>query len=359
MPLEEDFTPNAPVKSFPIGPRRIGPGEPCFIIAEVAQSHDGSLGIAHSFIDAAADAGADAIKFQTHIAAAESTVDEPFRVPFSYVDRSRYDYWKRMEFSADQWAGLLDHARRRGILFLSSVFSIEAVDLLERIGVPAWKLGAGEFTNFELLAAILPSRLPILLSTGMSTWEEIAAVDRFIKAREVPFALLQCTSKYPAPLKDVGLNVIREFARRFRVPAGLSDHSGVVYPALAAMAQAANIIEVHVTFHRGMYGPDVPASIRFEDLRLLADARDAFHEMMSRPVDKDRNAAELEPMRSIFRKSLALKMDRPKGTRLTREMLTLKKPGTGIPAADIERCIGRVLAADVPASRLLAWPDLE
>jgi N-acetylneuraminate synthase len=108
-----------------------------------------------------------------------------------------------------------------------------------------------------------------------------------------------------------------------------------------------------------MFGPDVPASIRFEDLRLLADARDAFQEMMSRPVDKDRSAAELEPMRSIFRKSLALKMDLPKGTRLTREMLTLKKPGTGIPAKDIERCVGRVLAADVPASRLLAWPDLE
>src|SRR5258706_2048327 len=140
----------------------------CLIIAEVAQAHDGSLGLAHAFIDAIAAAGADAVKFQTHIAAAESTPAEPFRVKFSKQDASRYEYWKRMEFTEDQWRGLAEHARERGILFVSSPFSIEAVDLLERVGMPMWKIPSGETSNAMLLDRILDTGAPVLLSTWMS-----------------------------------------------------------------------------------------------------------------------------------------------------------------------------------------------
>ena len=155
----------------------------------VALTHDGSLGQAHAFVDAIADAGADAVKFQTHIAAAESTPAEPFRVHFSRQDATRYDYWKRMEFTEEQWRGLAEHARERGILFLSSAFSIEAVDLLERIGMPLWKVGSGETSNTLLLDRMAATGAPVLLSSGMSPIGEIDAAVARIAARNVPVGL--------------------------------------------------------------------------------------------------------------------------------------------------------------------------
>src|SRR5436190_8788137 len=144
--------------------------ERVLVIAEVGQTHDGSLGLAHAFVDAVADAGADAVKFQTHIAAAESSPGEPWRVRFSYEDDSRYAYWQRMEFDEDGWRGLRAHAHDRGIAFLSSPFSLEAVELLERVGVPGWKIGSGEVSNAPLLDRVAAGGLPVLLSTGMSPW---------------------------------------------------------------------------------------------------------------------------------------------------------------------------------------------
>src|SRR2546421_10259699 len=145
-----------------------GRGDGCLIIGEVARTTAGSLGLAHAFVDAIANAGADAVKFQTHIASAESTPSEPFRVKFSRQDKTRYDYWKRMEFTEEGWRGLAEHARERGVLFLSSPFSIEAVDLLERIGMPLWKIASGETSNSALLDRIIATGRPVLLSTGMS-----------------------------------------------------------------------------------------------------------------------------------------------------------------------------------------------
>ena len=147
----------------------------CLIIGEIAQTHDGSLGTAHAYIDAVANAGADAIKFQTHIAAAESTPGEPWRVKFSRQDATRFEYWRRMEFSQEQWHGLAAHARERGLLFLSSAFSPEAVDLLERVGVPGWKVGAGEVSNLPLLEKMARTGKPVILSSGMSDWAELDA----------------------------------------------------------------------------------------------------------------------------------------------------------------------------------------
>ena len=158
--------------------RYVGPGHPSLVIAEIAQAHDGSLGTAHAYIDAVSAAGADAIKFQTHIAAAESTPEEPWRVKFSQQDKTRYDYWKRMEFTEEQWAALREHANESGLIFLSSPFSIEAVDLLTRVGVPAWKVASGEVNNTVMLDHMAQTGLPILLSTGMSPFSEIdKAVD--------------------------------------------------------------------------------------------------------------------------------------------------------------------------------------
>ncbi len=347
------------VEPVNIGLQPVGPGCPSFIIAEVAQAHDGSLGLAHSYIDAAKKAGADAIKFQTHIASAESTKAEPFRTKFSFQDDTRYEYWKRMEFTREQWAGLSRHAADAGLLFLSSPFSVEAVELLDKIGVPAWKIGSGEINNPFLLQAVLDTKKPVLLSSGMSDWNELsAAVDR-IQSTSSPLVVFQCTSKYPVPMSDIGLNVIHEMRDEFRVPVGLSDHSGTVYPSLAAMAQGADIVEVHVVFSKDMFGPDTPASLTLNELQLLSEARDAFHEMRINPVDKNKMSRELSSMRSLFNKSVALRSDQKKDTVLEREMLTVKKPGTGIPAKDLDSCIGRRLRHAVSADRVLDWRDLE
>jgi N,N'-diacetyllegionaminate synthase len=337
----------------------IGKSEPCFIIAEVSQAHDGSLGFAHSFIDAVADAGADAIKFQTHIAHAESTKDEEFRINFSYEDKTRFDYWRRMEFTAEQWEGLYRHALERNLMFLSSAFSGEAVELLDKLGIPAWKVGSGETGNSLLLSKMAQTGKPILLSTGMSGWDEITETIQIIQNQGNPLAVFQCTSKYPNSFDEVGLNVLNELRKRFEVPVGLSDHSGSVYPVLAAMAVEANLVEVHVTFHRAMFGPDVPASVTLEELKFLTQARDAFYRMERNPVDKNKMASELSPMRSLFNKSVALKNDMIKGTVLQDDMLTGKKPGSGIPVTEIKQCVGKMLTRDVSANSILRRSDLK
>src|SRR3954454_2663191 len=161
MPLDMTSSP----AQFAIGPHRVGPGCPVLVVAEVAQAHDGSLGTAHAYIDAVARSGAQAIKFQTHIAEAESTPGEQFRVKFSPQDATRYDYWMRMEFTPDQWRGLADHARAAGLLFLSSPFSIQAVELLESLDVPAWKVGAGEIASLPMIDCMAATKKPVLLSS--------------------------------------------------------------------------------------------------------------------------------------------------------------------------------------------------
>ena len=330
-----------------------------FLVAEVAQAHDGSLGSAHAFIDAAAEAGSDAVKFQTHIAAAESTLDEPFRVRLSDQDASRYAYWQRMEFSAEAWKALANHARDRGLHFIASPFSVEAVHLLAKLGMPAWKVGSGEIRSRDLLQAILEAGGPVLLSTGMSRWDEIDDAVHFLRAQDAEVVLLQCTSQYPTPLAQVGINVLDEMARRYECPVGLSDHSGTPYPSLAAMARGASIVEVHVTFHRRAYGPDVPASVTFEELALLAQARDAFAEMAANPVDKDAVAASLSSLRTTFRRSVAPSRRLPAGAVLKRDMLTGKKPASGISIDELETLIGRRLARDVTPDRLMRWEDVD
>lgn len=339
--------------------RRIGEGHKAYIIAEVAQAHDGSLGYAHSFIDAAADSGADAIKFQTHIARAESTRDETFRVPLSGQDATRYEYWQRMEFTPEGWAALFNHAKARNITFLSSAFSCEAVDLLEKLGIAAFKVGSGEVWSEDLLASIIKTCKPILLSTGMSSFAEIDAMVADIGAQGSGLGLFQCTSEYPVALERVGLNICDEFRARYHCPVGLSDHSGTVFPALAAMARGVDMIEVHVTYDRRMYGPDTKASVTFAELEMIARARDAFHTMLTHPVDKDVMVGDMAQMRKLFTKSVALKTDMPRGTVLTADILCAKKPGTGVPYNEKSKLIGKKLSRDVPCDRLLRIEDIE
>jgi N-acetylneuraminate synthase len=347
------------IDSISIEACEIGPGKPCLIIGEVAQAHDGGLGTAHAFVDAIASAGADAVKFQTHIAEAESTPAEPWRVKFSLQDVTRYDYWKRMAFTEDQWKGLAQHARERGLVFLSSPFSLEAIELLVRVGVPAWKIASGEVSNTGLLERVAETGLPVLMSSGMSPLAEMDAAVKTVKGHSAPLAVLQCTSAYPCPPEKVGLNLIRFYRERYGCPVGLSDHSGSVYTGLAAAALGADVLEVHVTLSREMFGPDVVASVTTSEFRQLVDGIRYIERINANPVDKDDMAREMEPLRELFTKSVVAQADIPAGATIRREHLAAKKPGTGIPAGRLPDLLGKRLRRSVKVDELLAEDDFE
>lgn len=329
----------------------------CLIIGEVSQSHDGSLGMAHAFIDAIADAGADAVKFQTHIAAAESTPGEPWRVKFSRQDKSRYEYWQRMEFTETQWLGLKQHADERGLLFLSTPFSDEAVELLTRIEMAVWKIASGEVNNLPMLKRIAAAGQPLILSSGMSDWDELDQAVELIRQCGNPLAVLQCTSAYPCPPENVGLNLLEHFRDRYASAVGLSDHSGNIFAGLAAVTLGADVLEIHVAFSREMFGPDVPASVTTAELKRLVEGARQIEKMIANPVSKDSMAAELTPLRHLFTKSIVASSNLVAGKVLTAQDVKLKKPGTGLPSTSLPEVIGKTLRRDLCADEMISLQD--
>jgi N-acetylneuraminate synthase len=259
-----------------------------------------------------------------------------------------------MEFSEEQWRGLKRHAEKRGLLFLSSPFSFEAVDLLERLGVAAWKIPSGETGNVPMLEGMIATGWPVLLYTCMSTLNLIDAAVNLVQASGVPLVIFQCTSAYPCPPEKVGLNLISWFRERYDCSVGLSDHSGTIYPGLAAAALGVQMLEVHVTLSREMFGPDVPASVTISELRQLVQGTRFIEKMVACPVDKEQMANDMGPLRSMFTKSIVARKDLPAGTVLQMEHLTLKKPGTGLPPSRLTQIIGRRLKKPVRADGQIA-----
>jgi N-acetylneuraminate synthase len=258
-----------------------------------------------------------------------------------------------MEFTEEQWHGLKQHADERGLQFLSSPFSIEAVDLLTRVGVAAWKVASGEVSNTLLLDRMLTTGLPMLLSSGMSSLHELDAAVAMAQKQGVPLTVLQCTSAYPCPPEKIGLNMLPFLRDRYECAVGLSDHSGTIYAGLAAATLGISMLEVHVTFSREMFGPDVPASVTLEELRQLVEGIRFIEAMRAHPVDKDAMAETMAPLRHLFTKSVVACTDLPAGTVLRTEHLTVKKPGTGIPAARLPELLGRTLGHAVVRDQCL------
>lgn len=329
----------------------------CLIIGEIAQAHDGSLGMAHAYIDAVAKTGADAIKFQTHIAAAESSERETWRVNFSYQDDTRYDYWKRMEFTPEQWAGLKQHAEEAGLLFLSSPFSIEAIRLLDVIGMAAWKIASGEVNNFLLMEHMAATGKPFLLSSGMSSWAELDAAVDFVRVKGLPLAVMQCTTAYPCSPEQIGLNILDEMRSRYYCPVGFSDHSGSIFPALTAAIMGANIVELHVTMSRQMFGPDVIASVTLEELTQLVAGIRMAETMQRSAMDKDQFARRSIEMRDRFGQSLVAACDLRANAPIELEHLSCKKPVVGIPAGEFSRYLGRRPKRDIASGTFLTPDD--
>ena len=333
---------------------------PTFIIAELAQAHDGSLGILHSYIDALAAAGVDAVKFQTHIAAAESSAHEPFRVNFSYEDATRYDYWQRMGFTAEQWRGIKAHCDETGVEFLSSPFSQAAVDLLETLDVKRYKIGSGEVTNFLMLEKICRTGKPIILSSGMSNFAELDEAVAFVEQYGNDLTILQCTTSYPTPPERLGLNVIGELKGRYpKHTIGLSEHTAELYASIAGVALGAEVLEFHAVFDRRMFGPDAKSSLTIDEITTLVDQVRKLETTLQHPIDKSDNS-QYRTLKGIFEKSLAVNKDLPAGHVITFEDLEAKKPaGHGIQASKFGEVLGKSLTRAKRRYAFLNQADLE
>jgi len=328
---------------------KIGGDSPCFIIAEIAQAHEGSLGMAHAYIDAVSKAGADAIKFQMHIASEESSKEEQWRVKFSYEDDSRYDYWHRMEFTKEQWAGLKKHSEEKGLEFICSPFSLEAVDFLDSIGMRIWKIASGEVGSTYLLDRMIETKKPIILSSGMSYDDELTAAFDYVKKGNVPVGIMQCTSQYPSSPESIGIKKISEFIYKYNCPVGLSDHSGEIYPSLAAVAFGASMVEVHATMSKEMFGPDVMSSVTTSQLKQLVEGVRYTERMVKAPFIKDEVTESMKELRLIFNKSIMAKHDIKSGEKIEMSSLVFVKPALGIPAGRYKEVIGKHAKKDIPA----------
>lgn len=328
-------------------------------IAEIGQAHEGSLGMVHAYIDALAQTGVTAVKFQTHIAEAESSIHEPFRVKFSNQDKTRFDYWKRMEFTEEQWMEIGDHCKDRGMEFISSPFSNVAVSILEKAGVDRYKVGSGEVNNFLLLKKIVATKKPIIISSGMSSFEELDATVEFLHFHKADFSVLQCTTSYPTAPEQYGLNLIQQLKSRYQVPVGFSDHSGDIAAGIAAATLGAEILEFHVVFDKQQFGPDVSSSLTIPQVQTLVRAVDQVQQALAHPVDKSDNSAFSE-IKNIFEKSLAVNKDLKAGHKITFADLEAKKPKNfGIDAANFEQLIGKELKRDLKGWDFLNYEDLK
>ncbi|QED37753.1 N-acetylneuraminate synthase [Antarcticibacterium arcticum] len=329
-----------------------------YLIAEIGQAHEGSIGIALAYIDSLAQTGVDAVKFQVHIAEAESSIHEPFRVKFSYQDKSRFDYWKRMEFSLDQWKLLKARCEEKGVEFLASPFSNAAVDLLEEVGVKRYKIGSGEVTNFLLLEKIAKTGKPIILSSGMSSFLELDKTVNFLKEKNAVFSILQCTTAYPTLPENYGLNVINELKERYNVTVGYSDHSAKIETCIAATAQGAEILEFHAIFDRRSFGPDATSSLEIDEINQLVKAVRNISYSLKHPVNKSDNS-KFTALKNIFEKSLAVNKDLTLGHQLSFDDLETKKPkGYGIAAYKFGEVIGKTLKKELSQWEFLTEKDI-
>ena len=339
---------------FAIGSRAIGHDHPPYVIAEAGVNHNGDPHLARDLVDAAAEAGADAVKFQTFDAALLATADASqaeYQRAHAAAESQRA-MLRELELPLRSWADLAAHARRRGVTFLSTPFDPPSVELLARLDVPAFKIGSGDLTNAILLRATAHHRRPMMLSTGMATMREVEdALEVVRNAGAPPVAVLHCASAYPAPTVDLNLRAIDTLRERLGVVVGFSDHSeGIVAPG-AAIARGAAIVEKHLTLDRSMSGPDQAASLEPSEfaamVRAIRESWDALGDGRKEP-----RASELDAMR-VARRSLVASRPLRAGQVLTELDLAAKRPGSGISPMRIDEIVGRRVLSDRPADYIL------
>lgn len=327
------------------------------IIAELGMTHDGSVGEAKAMIIAAAECGVDAVKLQTHISEAETIRNAP--EPPYFKGENRYDYFKRTAFDMDQWKELKACAVENHVEFISSPFSIEAIDFLLELGIDCFKVPSGEITNIPYLIHLAEAKVPVIVSSGMSSLKELdECMDIFIK-RNCNVSLMQCTSEYPCDPRHVGLNIIDLFKERYpEVPLGFSDHTGGVWASIAAFERGARIIEKHFTLSKKMYGPDAKMSMEPDEMKALCDSIKNLEIALDNPVDK-KDASGYRDMKVIFQKSIVAVTEIPAGTVIREDMIGYKKPGTGLPTKYYKEIIGKKTKRDLSFDDIINFDDIE
>jgi len=330
-----------------------------FLIAEVGLAHEGSLGIAKSFAKIAKINGADAVKFQHHNYEFESSKNEKFRKKFSNQDKNRSDYWKRTSFSINEWKNLKKYCDKIQIKFICSPFSIESAKELNKIGLFAWKIASGEFNNLPLIEYIIKnSNKPIILSTGLTTTKEIKKITNILKSNKKEFALLQCTSKYPSKIEEVGHDLIEVFKKTFNCKVGISDHSGNINSLLLSLSINADLLEFHITYDKNFFGPDVIASITPNELKFLSTFRDDIHKTKGIKTNKNHINNDQKKMLKLFSKSLYAKYDIKKNDKITINNLKFLKPGDGISAMNYKKIIGKKTSKLIKKNNQIKLSDL-
>lgn len=352
---------SAAPSSIRVGDRTVGVGSACFVIAEAGVNHNGDFGLAKALVDAAAYAGADAVKFQTFKSHKVIAADAPkaqYQKARGAPAESQLDMVKRLELSFDQHEQLAAYCQEVGIVYLSSPFDDESLDLLCRLRVPAIKVGSGELTHHDFLARIAGTGLPVLLSTGMSTLREVdQAVEVLVDHGVTALALLHCVSSYPTAPHEANLSAMDTLREAFRVPVGWSDHTDGIHVALAAVARGANLLEKHLTVDRKLPGPDHAASLEPEEFKRMLESARAIELAIGDGIKVcqtgERNTRE------VARRSVHTSADLKEGHHLMREDLELLRPGTGIPADRVSEVIGRVLARDLRKGAIITPEDLQ
>ena len=340
-----------------IGNHHIGNSEPCFIIAEAGVNHNGDINLAKKLVDAAKEAGADAVKFQTFRAehlVVKGAEKAEYQKKSSGAEESQFEMLKKLELTEKDFAELFSYCQGEGIIFLSSSFDKESVDLLDELGVPALKVGSGEITNFPLLKHIASQKKPVILSTGMATLEEVGeALQVLQEAGAKDIVLLHCVTSYPTKIEDTNLNTMETLRSTFKLPVGLSDHSlGITMP-IAAVALGACILQKHFTLHRNLPGPDHQASLEPDELKQMVKAiRDVERAMgngLKRPT------VEEEENKKVARRSIVASVDIPEGVIITEEMLDIKRPGIGIEPKYLGLIIGRRAKENIKEGQFINW----
>lgn len=338
----------------------IGEGEPCFIIAEAGVNHNGDIDLARKLVDAAREAGADAVKFQTFKAemiVTRSAEKAGYQKETTPSEESQYDMIRKLELAGEDFRNLFAYAQEKGILFLSSPFDKGSVDLLSELGVSALKIPSGEITNFPLLKHISRQRKPIILSTGMATQEEVGEALEVIKEQGTDeIILLHCVTSYPAKIEDMNLKAMETLRNTFQLPAGLSDHSiGIIIP-VAAVALGACVIEKHFTLDKNLPGPDHRASLEPDELKQMITAIRNVEKAMGNGIKKPTKVEDEN--KKMVRRSLVAKVDIPQGTTITEEMLAIKRPGAGLEPKYLGEVIGRTAEATIKKDEIITTSKL-
>jgi N-acetylneuraminate synthase len=330
-----------------------------FIIAEVGVNHKGDIKLAKKLINVAKDAGADAVKFQTFKAkdVVTQNAEKAKYQKETTGEGSQYDMIKKLELTEEDFRELADYAKEKDILFLSSPFDKESVDLLYELDVSVFKVGSGEITNFPLLKHMAKKEKPIILSTGMATLGEVEEALNVIRNEGVEeVILLHCVSDYPARMKDVNLRAMETLKQAFKIPVGFSDHTLGITASIAAVALGACVIEKHFTLDRNLLGPDHKASLNPEELkemvRAIRNVEKALGEGIKRPTKEE------EEVKKVARRSIVAKIDIPEGAIITEDELDVKRPGTGIEPKYLNSVIGKRAKENIKKDDIISWNRL-